>query len=61
MAPGVTLTSDMKQAIRGADVVMMLRVQLERQHEAAFSGQRVFPVLRTAAGTSATGAGPTPS
>lgn len=33
LAPGVTLTTDMKQAIKGADVVMMLRVQLERIHE----------------------------
>lgn len=42
MAPGVTLTSDMKQAIHGADVVMMLRVQLERQHEAAFPASEYF-------------------
>src|SRR5437899_6557590 len=36
MAPGVTLTTDITEAIRAADVIMMLRVQLERQHEAAF-------------------------
>jgi aspartate carbamoyltransferase catalytic subunit len=42
MAPGVSLTSDMKQAIRGADIVMMLRVQLERQHEAAFPASEYF-------------------
>ena len=29
---------------------MMLRVQLERQHEADFPGQRIFPLLRPAAG-----------
>ncbi len=42
MAPGVTLTTDMKQAIRGADVIMMLRVQLERQHESAFPANEYF-------------------
>src|SRR5436189_5954006 len=33
LAPGVTLTNDIKEAIRDSDVIMMLRVQLERQHE----------------------------
>ena len=33
LAPGVTLTYDIREAIRDADVIMMLRVQLERQHE----------------------------
>src|ERR1700726_1835119 len=33
LAPGVTLTHKMQDAIRDADVIMMLRVQLERQHE----------------------------
>jgi aspartate carbamoyltransferase catalytic subunit len=42
IAPGVTLTADMKHAIRGADVVMMLRVQLERQHESAFPANEYF-------------------
>jgi aspartate carbamoyltransferase catalytic subunit len=42
IAPGVELTSDMEEAIRGADVIMMLRVQLERQHEAAFPGNEYF-------------------
>jgi aspartate carbamoyltransferase catalytic subunit len=42
IAPGVTLTTDMKEAIRGADVIMMLRVQLERQHEAAFPANEYF-------------------
>ncbi len=30
LAPGVRLTTDISEAIRGADVIMMLRVQLER-------------------------------
>jgi len=42
MAPGVTLTNDIRQAILGADVIMMLRVQLERQHEAAFPASEYF-------------------
>lgn len=42
MAPGVSLTYDIREAIRDADVVMMLRVQLERQHEAAFPAGEYF-------------------
>ncbi|HOL72360.1 MAG TPA: aspartate carbamoyltransferase catalytic subunit [Bryobacteraceae bacterium] len=42
MAPGVRLTYDIREAIRDADVVMMLRVQLERQHEAAFPAGEYF-------------------
>jgi len=42
MAPGVELTSDMCQAIRDVDVIMMLRVQLERQHEASFPADEYF-------------------
>jgi aspartate carbamoyltransferase catalytic subunit len=42
LAPGVTLTTDMDEAIRDADVIMMLRVQLERQHEAAFPASEYF-------------------
>jgi aspartate carbamoyltransferase catalytic subunit len=42
IAPGVTLTNDMNEAIYGADVIMMLRVQLERQHEASFSAGEYF-------------------
>jgi aspartate carbamoyltransferase catalytic subunit len=42
IAPGVTLTTDMREAIRQADVIMMLRVQLERQHEAAFPAGEYF-------------------
>src|SRR6202162_2937932 len=43
LAPGVTLTTGMDEAIRDADVIMMLRVQLERQHEAAFPAGEYFP------------------
>ena len=32
IAPGVRITHDIREAIRDADVIMMLRVQLERQH-----------------------------
>ena len=42
IAPRVTLTADMREAIRDADVIMMLRVQLERQHEAAFPASEYF-------------------
>src|SRR5579862_8806014 len=42
IAPGVILTNDMRQAIDNADVIMMLRVQLERQHEAAFPASEYF-------------------
>jgi aspartate carbamoyltransferase catalytic subunit len=42
IAPGVTLTHDIREAILNADVIMMLRVQLERQHEAAFPAAEYF-------------------
>jgi aspartate carbamoyltransferase catalytic subunit len=42
IAPGVTLEYDLRHAVRGADVVMMLRVQLERQHESAFPASEYF-------------------
>jgi aspartate carbamoyltransferase catalytic subunit len=42
LAPGVRLTTDIREAIRAADVIMMLRVQLERQHEAAFPASEYF-------------------
>jgi aspartate carbamoyltransferase catalytic subunit len=42
LARGVTITHDINEAIRDADVVMMLRVQLERQHEAAFPAGDYF-------------------
>jgi len=42
LTPGMSLTHKMEDAIRDADVIMMLRVQLERQHEAAFSANEYF-------------------
>jgi aspartate carbamoyltransferase catalytic subunit len=42
IAPGVRLTNDIREAITGADVIMMLRVQLERQKEAAFPAGEYF-------------------
>jgi len=42
IAPGIELTTDMEHAIRGADVIMMLRVQIERQNEAAFPAGEYF-------------------
>jgi len=42
VTPGVTLTHDIREAIRDADVIMMLRVQLERQHETAFPASEYF-------------------
>ncbi len=42
LAPSVSLTHKIEDAIRGADVIMMLRVQLERQHEPAFSANEYF-------------------
>ncbi|MDP9053625.1 MAG: aspartate carbamoyltransferase catalytic subunit [Acidobacteriota bacterium] len=42
LAPGVTLAWEMTEAIRHADVIMMLRVQLERQHEAPMSSGEYF-------------------
>ncbi len=42
LAPGITLTTNMDEAIQNADVIMMLRVQLERQHEASFPASEYF-------------------
>lgn len=42
IAPGVELSGHMEAAIRGADVIMMLRVQLERQQSAAFPASEYF-------------------
>jgi aspartate carbamoyltransferase catalytic subunit len=42
IAPGVILTHDIRGAIEGADVIMMLRVQLERQHEAPLGAGEYF-------------------
>ena len=38
----MTLTTNMDEAIRDADVIMMLRVQLERQHEPGFPASEYF-------------------
>jgi aspartate carbamoyltransferase catalytic subunit len=42
LAPGVELTTSMNEAISDADVIMMLRVQLERQHETTFPAGEYF-------------------
>ncbi len=42
LAPGVRLAYDMTEAIRGSAVIMMLRVQLERQHEAPMAASEYF-------------------
>lgn len=42
LAPGVKLTYRMDEAIRDADVIMMLRVQLERQFETTFPAGEYF-------------------
>jgi aspartate carbamoyltransferase catalytic subunit len=45
LAPGVRLTTDIREAIRDAGVIMMLRVQLERQGPgapAAFPASEYF-------------------
>ncbi len=42
IAPGIELTTDIFKAIDNAHVIMMLRVQLERQHEAAFPANEYF-------------------
>jgi aspartate carbamoyltransferase catalytic subunit len=42
LAPGVRLRYQMTEAIRDADVIMMLRVQLERQHEAPMAPSEYF-------------------
>ncbi len=42
LAPGVRLAWSMTEAIQGADVIMMLRVQLERQHEAPMASSEYF-------------------
>ena len=42
LAPGVRLTFDMREAVQGADVIMMLRVQLERQNVEIFPKSEYF-------------------
>ena len=44
LARGVTLTNDIEVAIKDADVIMMLRVQLERQHEVPMAAGDYFRV-----------------
>ena len=42
LAPGVSLTNRMRDAVRNADVIMMLRVQLERQNVEVFPKNEYF-------------------
>jgi aspartate carbamoyltransferase catalytic subunit len=42
IAPNVTLEHNIQTAITGADVIMMLRVQLERQHETPMPAGEYF-------------------
>jgi aspartate carbamoyltransferase catalytic subunit len=42
LAPGITLTTNIEEAVAGCDVIMMLRVQLERQHETTFPKNEYF-------------------
>jgi aspartate carbamoyltransferase catalytic subunit len=42
LAPGVSIEHEITKAIRDADVIMMLRVQLERQHETAYPANEYF-------------------
>ena len=42
LAPGVRMTTDMNDAVTNADVVMMLRVQLERQNVPLFPKNEYF-------------------
>jgi aspartate carbamoyltransferase catalytic subunit len=42
IAPGVEIVHDIRASIRGADVIMMLRVQLERLHEPPFPAGEYF-------------------
>ena len=42
LTPGVSLTHDIREAVRDADVIMMLRVQLERQNVEIFPKGEYF-------------------
>ena len=42
LAPGIHIKHDISEAIQDADVIMMLRVQLERQHETNFPAGDYF-------------------
>ncbi|GMR05222.1 MAG: aspartate carbamoyltransferase catalytic subunit [Thermodesulfobacteriota bacterium] len=44
-ALGCTATTDMAEAISGADVIMMLRIQLERQTDSFFPSVREYAAL----------------
>jgi aspartate carbamoyltransferase catalytic subunit len=39
---GATLTGDIREAVRGADVIIMLRIQLERQKTSYFPSIREY-------------------
>lgn len=43
LAPGVSVTNNLREAIANADVIMMLRVQLERQNESPFPSSEYYP------------------
>ncbi|HUQ94813.1 MAG TPA: aspartate carbamoyltransferase catalytic subunit [Bryobacteraceae bacterium] len=43
LARGVRLTHSLREAIKDADVIMMLRVQLERQNESQFPAGEYYP------------------
>jgi aspartate carbamoyltransferase catalytic subunit len=43
LAPGVSVTNNLREAIANADVIMMLRVQLERQNESPFPASEYYP------------------
>ena len=54
---GVEVTYSLAEAVAGADVVMMLRLQLERQGQMFLSDAAgIFPVFRAEPGASAAGA-----
>ena len=42
LAPGITLTNSIEEAVTDADVIMMLRVQLERQNVPTFPKNEYF-------------------
>jgi aspartate carbamoyltransferase catalytic subunit len=42
LAPGISLTTSMEEAVTGVDVIMMLRVQLERQNSLGFPKNEYF-------------------
>ena len=59
---GVAATTDFDAALEGADVVMMLRMQLERQGKSLFPvDPRVLPALRPRRPAPRAGASPTRS